>query len=66
MRCVLCKGPWHPATGYLIGSPVPFPCCGRCFHTEIMPLLRWAMAKRFRIGKDRWMTFYDHVNARGD
>lgn len=28
--CALCGRAWHPATGFLVGSPQTFPACGPC------------------------------------
>ena len=60
MKCVICGGPVHPATGYWIGSPTQYPCCGACFRQEIVPLIKESMAKTFRVkkGKKKRVPFY--------
>jgi hypothetical protein len=46
----------------LIGSPIQHPCCGRCFKTEILPTIKWATGKHFRVGQT-WLAFYDYVGG---
>jgi len=48
-RCVLCKGPWHPASGQIVGSPSSFPVCGACFKNEIIPLMKDASDREIRV-----------------
>lgn len=48
-KCVICKGPWHPATGQLVGSPMQVKVCGACFKNEIVPLIKDTMDRDIRL-----------------
>jgi hypothetical protein len=48
--CVVCRGPWHPASGMMVGSPSRFPMCSRCWR-ESLVVFRWAVCRK---GKGRW------------
>ena len=67
-RCASCGGPWHPASGFIVGSPQEVKICGACFKNDIMPLLKDRMGVKMRVrkavkgsGKDRFVSFYDNV-----
>lgn len=40
--CAVCHGPWHPSTGYIVGSPRRYPMCGNC-SKEAWKCFRWAI-----------------------
>lgn len=59
--CAFCKGPWHPASGMLVGTPSSFPLCSRCWR-ESMAVMKWAVCRK---GKGKWrdLVFYPEVPA---
>jgi len=59
--CVSCHGPWHPASGMMVGSPTSFPMCSRCWR-ESMAVFKWAVCRK---GKGRWRDciFYPAIPA---
>lgn len=63
-KCSVCGGPWHPASGQLVGSPKQVKVCGACFADEIVPLIKDRMALNMRLTsrnkKDR-ISFYQHA-----
>ena len=69
-RCSICHGVWHQATGFIVGNPIEFYCCGSCFHNDIVPLIRGKLGQMTRILKRtseiRRINFYDYVSSRED
>jgi hypothetical protein len=54
MRCFDCKGPWHPATGFVMG-PQDTTICGTC-HRRFVTWLRRHTARKWGGG-----FFYEHA-----
>ena len=48
-ECVICGGPWHPATGQLVGNPMQVKVCGACFKNDIIPLIKDSMERDIRL-----------------
>jgi hypothetical protein len=48
-RCKICEGPWHPASGFIVGHPQEHPVCGRCFVEEIIPTIKESMSHSTRV-----------------
>lgn len=61
MRCFVCKGPYHPATGGLHdngkGGLTPF--CGVC-ERDALDFVKWQHRRRWKADGKR-ISFYDHV-----
>lgn len=77
-RCAMCGGPWHQATGMMVGHPSEFPVCGRCM-VDVMATIKGSMEREIRVstrareewkatpkadrGPRPWVSFYEHAET---
>ena len=47
-HCAFCGAPRHPASGMLVGSPVEFPACSRCFR-ELVEQMKEALSREIHV-----------------